>query len=207
MTDAANGLLSFIGLFTGTFGYVGIALVTVAVAPELIMPFAGFLVARGDLTFLGVLLAGGVGAILGQGGIYWAARAVGEVRVRGFFRRYGRLLLLRERDLDAALGLFDRFEWSMLLFGRALPTVRSLISIPAGLKGTPVARFLLLSALGTSLWNALLLFAGTLVGRNWAQLIAVLEGYQHLILVLLALLVVALSFRRVRAQLAHSQSR
>jgi membrane protein DedA with SNARE-associated domain len=207
VTDAANGLLAFIGLFTGPFGYLGIALVTVAVAPELVMPLAGFLVARGDLDFALVLLAGAVGGMLGQGGIYWAARAVGEARVRGFFRRYGRLLLLRERDLDAALGLFERFERSMLLFGRAVPTVRSLISIPAGIKALPFGRFLLLSALGTGLWNALLLFAGTLVGRNWGQLVAFLESYQTLILIVLGASVLAFSLRRVRAQLAHSQSR
>lgn len=193
--------------FTGVFGYGGIALVMIIAAPELVMPFIGFLVARGDLSFAGVMLAGTLGATLGQGGIYWGARAVGEGRVRGFLRRRGRWLLVSENDLERTLRLFDRYENATLLFSRAVPTVRSLISIPAGIRQLPLGRFLLFTALGTALWNALLLSAGMLVGNNWAQVVEVLETYELVVLVLLGLTVAALSVRRVRARLVHSQSR
>ncbi len=193
--------------FTGVFGYGGIALVMVIAAPELVMPFAGFLVARGDLNFTGVMVAGVVGATVGQGGIYWAARAVGEARVRGFFWRRGSWLLVSERDLERTLNLFDRYENAVVLFGRAVPTVRSLISIPAGIRAMPLGRFLLFSALGTALWNALLLYAGMMVGRNWGALVELLGTYETIVLVLIGLAVAAFLFRRVRVQLARWQSR
>ena len=205
VNNVVNELLTLLTTFTGVFGYGGIALVMVVAAPELVMPFAGFLVARGDLSFVGVMLAGVAGAMLGQGGIYWAARALGEARIRRFIGRH-RWLLVSERDLERTLRLFDRYETPVVLLGRAVPTVRSLISIPAGIKPMPLARFLLLTATGTALWNAALLYAGMLVGRNWSLVVGVLETYQTIILGLLALGFVALSFRRFRS-LGHWQSR
>ena len=206
VNSVVTELLTLLTTFTGVFGYGGVALVMIVAAPELVMPFAGFLVARGDLGFAGVMLAGVVGAMLGQVGIYWAARALGERRIRRFIGRH-RWLLVSERDLGRTLRLFDRYETWLVLLGRAVPTVRSLISVPAGLKPMPLARFLFLSATGTALWNAALLYAGMLVGRNWALVVGILETYQTVILVLLALGLVALTLRRVKSQLGHWQSR
>ena len=206
VNNVVSELLTFLTTFTGVFGYGGIALVMIVAAPELVMPFAGFLVVRGDLSFAGVMLAGVAGAMLGQGGIYWAARTLGEARIRRFIGRR-RWLLVSERDFERTLRLFDRYETWVVLLGRAVPTVRSLISVPAGIKPMPLARFLLLTATGTALWNALLLYAGMLVGRNWSLVVGVLETYQTIILMLLALGFAALSLRRVRSRLGHWQSR
>lgn len=206
MNSVANELLALVTTFTGVFGYGGIALVMIVAAPELVMPFAGFLVARGDFSFVGIMLAGVFGAMLGQVGIYWAARALGEARIREFLGRH-RWLLVSERDLERTLQIFNRYETLVVLLGRAVPTVRSLISVPAGIKPMPLRRFLLLTATGTALWNALLLYAGMLVGRNWALVVRILETYQTAIIVLLALGFAALSLRRFRSRLGHWQSR
>ena len=206
MNSVANELLALVTTFTGVFGYGGIALVMVVAAPELVMPFAGFLVARGDFSFVGIMLAGAFGAMLGQVGIYWAARALGEARIRKFLGRH-RWLLVSERDLERTLQIFDRYETLVVLLGRAVPTVRSLISVPAGIKPMPLTRFLLLTAAGTALWNALLLYAGMLVGRNWALVVGILETYQTIIVVLLALGFAVLSLRRFKSRLGHWQSR
>ena len=192
---------------TGSFGYLGVALVMIVAAPELVMPFAGLLVARGELSFAGVLAAGVLGAMAGQGLIYGLSRRVGEGRVKRFFGRYGRLLLVSEGDVERTLTLFDRHENLLVLFGRAVPTVRSLISVPAGVKRMPLARFLTLTALGTALWNAVLLYLGTTAGRNWEQLADVLAGYETVIVVLLGLAAALLLVRRVRAQVVRSQNR
>ena len=172
-------------------------------APELVMPLAGFLVAQGELSFTGVLLAGTFGAVAGQLGIYGAARAVGERRIRGFLRRYGRFLLVSERDLGRTLRLFDRFENTALVFSRVIPTVRSLISVPAGVKPMPILRFSFFTALGTALWNAALLYAGTLLGKNWRVLAELLGTYEIVVLVALGLGVAALFTLRLRSKLAH----
>ena len=207
MEGVVTELLTLLGNFTGVFGYAGIALVMVVFAPELVMPFAGFLVARGELGFAGVLVAGIVGAMLGQGLIYGLARRVGERRVREFIRRYGRYVFTSERDLDRTLNLFNRFDNALVFFGRAVPTVRSLISVPAGVRRMPLGRFFVLTALGTALWNALLLYAGMAAGRNWGQLVGLLETYETVILVLLGLAVAALLALRVREQVVRLRSR
>ena len=207
MEGVVTELLTLLGNFTGVFGYAGIALVMVVFAPELVMPFAGFLVARGELGFAGVLVAGIVGAMLGQGLIYGLARRVGERRVREFIRRYGRYVFTSERDLDRTLNLFNRFDNALVFFGRAVPTVRSLISVPAGVRRMPLGRFFVLTALGTTIWNAVLLYAGTAAGRNWRQLVGLLETYETVILVLLGLAVAALLALRVREQVVRLRSR
>lgn len=207
MEGVVTEFLTLLGNFTGVFGYAGIALVMVVFAPELVMPFAGFLVARGELGFAGVLVAGVVGAMLGQGLIYGLARRVGERRVRDFIRRYGRFVFTSEQDLDRTLNLFNRFDNALVFFGRAVPTVRSLISVPAGVRRMPLGRFFVLTALGTALWNALLLYAGMAAGRNWGQLVGLLETYETVILVLLGLAVAALLALRVREQVVRLRSR
>ena len=199
MTD----LLTFLTTLTDALGYGGVALVMTFAAPELVMPFCGFLIVRGELGFTGVMVAGMVGALTGQLVIYGVARWVGEGRVRSFLRRYGRFVFLSERDLGRTLRLFDRFENTALLLSRVIPTVRSLISIPAGIKPMPVLRFLLLIALGTALWNAPLLYAGTLLGKNWRVLVELLGTYEVVVLVLLGVAVLAFLGLRVRSRLAH----
>ncbi len=207
MEGVVTELLTLLGNFTGVFGYAGVALVMVVAAPQLVMPFAGVLVARGELSFAGVLVAGVVGAMLGQGAIYGLARRVGERRVRDSIRRYGRYVFTSEGDLDRTLNLFNRFDNALVFFGRAVPTVRSLISVPAGVRQMPLGRFFVLTALGTALWNALLLYAGMAAGRNWGQLVGLLETYETVILVLLGLAVAALLALRVREQVVRLRSR
>ncbi len=198
-----TNLLTFITALTGAFGYGGIALVMTIAAPELVMPLAGFLVAQGELSFVGALLAGTFGGVVGQIAIYGAARWVGERRVRGFLRRYGRFALVSEHDLGRTLGLFDRFENTALLLSRMIPTVRSLISVPAGIKPMPLARFSFFITLGTALWNVIWLYAGTLLGKNWHVLAELFGTYEVVVLVLLGLAVAAFLALRVRSRLVH----
>lgn len=205
--NPAPELLTLATNLIGTFGYVGLGAAHIVAAPELILPLAGFMVAQGDLSFAWVLVASLIGALLGQLTIYLVARAFGERRVRDFLRRYGRGLLTSESDLDRVLRLFSRYQPFVLSLGRAVPTVRSLISVPAGLQRVPLWRFVLLTVLGTALWNSLLLLAGMLVGRNWRQLAALLETYGTVVLVLLGLGVGALLIRRFRAQVVRWRKR
>lgn len=204
---STHDLLAFAGTLTGSFGYLGIAVVLIVAAPELVLPLAGFWVAQGELAFAPVLLASVAGAMVGQVVIYAAARSLGERRVRGFLERYGRWLFTSEADLDRGLRLFSRHRTLVVTLGRAVPTVRSLISVPAGLEPMPPGQFLLLTMLGTALWNALLLLAGTLLGQNWQSLAALLETYGTVILGLLGLGVCALLARRLRARAVRSRSR
>ena len=112
------------------------------------MPLAGFASSEGRLSLWGVCLAGTVGSVVGQVPLYLLGRAWGEARFRGFIQRHGRWLLLDVDDVDRAGRWFDRHGMGAVLLCRLVPGVRSLISIPAGIRRMPLVPFLAFSALG-----------------------------------------------------------
>lgn len=145
---------------------------------ELVVPFAGSLVAEGRLNALGVLAASTGGALLGCACLYGLGRKLGEARLRVLVRRHGHFVALSEGELDRALMMFRRHARGAVLWARLVPGLRSVISLPAGLARMGLITFLLWSALGTLVWNAALLSAGVLLGHNWPALLAVVDRYE-----------------------------
>ncbi|MEN9933603.1 MAG: hypothetical protein RLZZ387_182 [Chloroflexota bacterium] len=177
-------------------GYIGIALVMLLenlvppIPSELVMPFAGFLVAEGRLSFVGVVAAGTVGAVLGALVLYAVGMWAGEPLVRQFLRRYGRWISVSEQELDKALAAFGKRGDAIVFFGRLIPLIRSLISLPAGMHRMPLGRFLLFTTLGSAIWNASLAYAGFTLGQNWQAVLGFISQYKQLTLVVLAILAV-----------------
>jgi membrane protein DedA with SNARE-associated domain len=185
------------------FGALGVALLMALenlfppIPSELILPFAGFLVGRGELGFLPVLVASTAGSLFGALVLY----ALGRWGGRKLILRYGRFLRVKEADLDRAEGWFDRYDEWVVLFGRMVPGVRSVVSIPAGMLGTPFVRFVLLTTVGSAAWNALLLGAGWYLGDNWREIAGIVGSASNVVLVLVAVALVGGAvwwWRRVR---------
>ena len=99
---------------------------------------------------------------------------------------------MRESDLDRADAWFDRYGEAVVLLGRMVPGVRSLVSIPAGLAEMPVKRFVVLTVLGSGAWNTLLIGAGWQLGENWSRLSGVVGSVSNAVLAILAVAVVVL---------------
>jgi membrane protein DedA with SNARE-associated domain len=177
-------------------GYPGIAFVmfTENVFPpipsELVMPFAGFLVGRGELNFVATVVAGVLGSVLGAVVLYYLGVWADERLVRRIVRRYGRILMLSEKDLDRALEFFGRYGEAVIFFGRLIPTIRSLISIPAGMNRMPLPKFLFFTALGSTIWTGVLAYAGVVLGENWENVLAIVKQYERLTLVVLVVVFV-----------------
>ena len=136
---------------------------------ELVIPLAGFLAAQGLLPLLGAFLAATGGAVAGALFWYYAGRLVGRNRLRAFAARRGRWIGFTVSDLDAAERWFARHGDKVVLFGRMVPGIRTFVSIPAGLAGMPLPRFLALTAAGSAAWTALLLGAGYLLDANYER--------------------------------------
>lgn len=155
------------------FGYVGLfALMLLEsifppIPSELIIPFAGFVAARGDLSIIGVLLATTLGAVVGTLPWYIAGRLFGLHRLRYLADRYGRWLTLNAEEIDLATGVFRRYGPWMVLLGRLLPIIRTLISIPAGLAAMPAWKFIGFSVIGMVVWNSILAGAGYLMAEHY----------------------------------------
>jgi len=195
-----------------SLGYTGIGLVLFLEAffppipGEFVLPFAGFLVGRGELLLVGVLLAGTGCSLLGTLVVYWLGRRVGEARVRAFIRSYGWLLLVDQDDLDRVNSLYKRYGGLVLCVGRALPLVRCVVALPAGIERMPLSRFVLYSSLGSFLWTATLCFCGLLLGSRWSAILSLIDRYEYTTLVLLALLVSACIAVRIRRRARRGQT-
>jgi len=172
-------------------GYVGIVLLMALenvfppIPSEFIMPLAGFTTTRGDLSFLGVAIAGTIGSVLGAIPLYCLGRWVGMLKLHVWIERYGKWLLLSPGDLERVDAWFDRYGTMAVLIGRLIPGIRSLISIPAGFAGMHFGLFLIYTAIGTSLWSLLLAYAGRLLGRNYYKVGEYLEPIAYVVLGLL----------------------
>lgn len=166
---------SWIASIVETTGVLGIAFLMLLenvippIPSELIMPLAGYLAAQGKTNLPLVILAGAAGSLLGGYVWYAAGRYVGEEGLKRLADRYGRWLTMTRADVDKADDWFDRHGWKAVLLGRLVPTVRTLISIPAGLSEMPVGRFLLYSSIGTSIWTSLLALLGYALGSQYER--------------------------------------
>ncbi|MCG5517061.1 MULTISPECIES: DedA family protein [unclassified Ectothiorhodospira] len=182
------------------YGYWALGVSLVLLAPEALMPFAGFLAHEGLLNLWLSILAGSLGGTLGSALIYLLARRAGEGRMRDLVRRHGRWVLVRESDLDRVLGVYARRGDWVVAGGRMIPTVRSLVSIPAGLLPMPWGRFLGLTFLGTFAWNSFLGGAGYALGAQWSALKPYLGVYGALMMAIVLLVLGIFVIRRLLEQ-------
>ena len=155
---------------TGYFGIYLLMLLETVFPPipsEVIMPVAGLRASDGPMTLWGVILSGSAGAMTGNLFWYLLARWIGLARFRTFIERHGRWLTMDWLDVEKVERLFGRFGGVVVMVGRLLPTVRSVVSIPAGLVHMTLLRFFLWSAVGTAAWSGLLAAAGFILGQNF----------------------------------------
>jgi membrane protein DedA with SNARE-associated domain len=146
---------------------------------ELVMPPAGYLVAKGHMTGWIAVLAGTLGSLLGALVNYGLAVFVGEP----VLRRYGKFVLVSERSLDRTEAFFRRHGEISTFVGRLLPVIRHLISIPAGMSRMALSRFALFTSLGAGIWCFILTYLGWLIGRHGEQVEAAIGPYVHRTLV------------------------
>lgn len=134
---------------------------------ELIMPLAGYQSMQGEMSIVIVIVAGSFGSLLGVMPWYYAGRTLGKERLKRFSKQHGRWLTLSSADIESAERWFRAKGPLAVLFGRLMPTVRTLISVPAGIAQMPLAKFLVYSAIGTGIWTTVLAMAGYLLGQAY----------------------------------------
>ncbi|GAA4012586.1 DedA family protein [Sphingomonas swuensis] len=127
---------------------------------EVIMPVAGVAAAKGSMSLGGVIASGTAGAMLGNIVWYLAARALGIIRLKPLIDRYGRWVTMNWEEVERAERWFKANGTFFVFLGRMLPTVRSLVSVPAGLLKMRFKTFCIASTIGTAGWTAALAFAG-----------------------------------------------
>lgn len=200
-TDGLTGIVGFAARAIDTLGEWGVgafALAETVVPPipsEVILPLAGYLAKQGSLNLLLVVVTSTLGAYLGALLLYWLGAKLGLERS---IRWLSKLPLVDREDFEQATAWFRRHGRSSIFFGRLLPGIRSLISLPAGAAAMPVGTFSLFTLAGSGLWNGALIGLGYLLGTQY-QLI---EKYSHFlnnaVYAALAVAVVLLIIRRAK---------
>ncbi|MGZ0086479.1 DedA family protein [Caldibacillus thermoamylovorans] len=171
MHEAIQSLFSFlVGL-----GYVGIALaLMVEVIPsEIVLAYAGYLVARGEITFAGAVAAGTFGGAVAQLFLYW----MGVYGGRPFLDRYGKYIGIQKKHLDVAERWFAKFGPGVIFSARFIPVVRHAISIPAGIARMKWLPFLIYTVLAIVPWSILFIWLGEQLGRRWRQIDEIAAPY------------------------------
>ncbi|WP_237206998.1 DedA family protein [Rothia nasimurium] len=154
---------------------------------EVILPLAGFTASQGSINVVAAFIWATVGSLTGAYFLYYLGAAIGAHRLR---KIAAWMWLVKVEDVDNALAWFDKYGKASILIGRVIPGIRSLISIPAGIDRMNPLTFGLYTLLGSSIWNALLIYCGWVLGENWHAVEGVIDQYSKVVYALVALALV-----------------
>ena len=181
------------------FGYAGIALLIAIenlfppIPSEVILTFGGFMTLYTDFSVWGVIAAATIGSLIGAVILYGVGRLLSEEHIGGLLDgRVGRILRFRKADFHRACEWFNRKGKITVLFCRCVPVVRSLISIPAGMAKMKFGLFMFYTAIGSLVWNTILVYLGAAAGDSWGNIVAGTDRYAYITIT--ALVIAAIIF-------------
>ena len=200
-----TGLSGWVADVMTALGAPGVGLMTLLetvfppIPSEVVLPLGGFLAQQGRMGLTAVLVCATLGSVLGALLLFGVARRIGQQRAVALLAR---MPLVDAEDADAATAWFLRHGRSAVFFGRLVPGVRSLISLPAGAARMPVGTFLLYTTAGSLLWNALLVGAGYALGTQWENVRGYADLLDRAVIAALVAFVAWLAVRRLRKRSA-----
>ncbi len=167
---------------------------------ELIMPLGGFYISQGQLSFLPVILAGLIGTILGAFPWYGLGRLVNEEKIEIWLNKYGKWLGVTSKELYKSHNWFSRYGTALVFWGRLIPGIRTLISVPAGIEAMPLTPFLVWTTAGSLLWIIFLTIAGIILGESYSVVELWIEPFSKAVKLILAFsLCIAFSWLCIRS--------
>ena len=163
--------------YSGVVLLMAIESACIPLPSEIIMPFAGFLVFKGEMTLWGVALAGAFGCVVGSIPAYY----LGMYGGRPLVEKYGKWVLISAKDLNWADQAFAKHGEIIIFIGRLLPAVRTFIAFPAGVARMNMTKFISYTFVGSLIWCYLLALAGFKAGENWESLKVYFHEFHYVI--------------------------
>lgn len=209
LDPVVDWVLSLMSVLGGPGAGLAVALENLfpPIPSEVILPMAGFAASQGQLGLGAAIAWTTLGSVVGALALYGIGAAIGRERID---HTATRLRFIKPGDVDRTFGWFERHGSAAVFFGRLIPVVRSLISIPAGVNRMSLGRFTTLTTLGSGVWNSVLVGAGYLLGARWAEVESWIASYQQLVIGAAAVAVAAwvvLAIHKKRRTPAASQRR
>ncbi len=200
LSQILSAVTIFIIHTISTLGYAGVFLlmaiqtVAIPVPSEVILPFAGFLVASGRFNLILIALVGAVGSCVGSAVAYW----IGYKGGRPLVEKYGQVILVSQHDLVLTEKFFGKFgTWAGFL-GMLLPVVRSFVSFPAGVAKVPLKKYLAFVFAGSFIWSLILAYLGMKLGEHWSDLHSRFQKFDVAIVVIIVILIVWWVWRHIK---------
>ncbi|SCG58204.1 DedA family protein [Micromonospora inositola] len=201
-----SGLTGWVATVIDSLGALGVAFLVALesiippIPSEIVLAMAGYLSAEGRFNVVLIVLAATAGSLLGALVLYWLGAALGEERLK---RWLDHIPLVDREDLERADRWFERHgKWAVLI-GRVVPVVRSLVSVPAGANRMPLGQFVLLTTLGSGVWNALLVGLGFALGSRWQQVDRYSSWFNYAIFAVFGVMIVSWSTKKLRKRRAR----
>ena len=152
------------------------------------MPLGGYFVFRGKLNFFFLVFWGLFGTILGSLPWYYLGKLVNQEKLSKFLNKRGKYIGITSEDLDKSKRWFDKYGVSLVFWGRLVPGIRTLISVPAGIELMPLRKFLIWTSLGSLIWVAILTYAGFILGHKWEIIESYLDQIKYVVKPILILI-------------------
>ncbi|MEH0844278.1 DedA family protein [Micromonospora sp. CPCC 205711] len=201
-----SGLTGWVASIIDSLGAVGVAFLVAleSVIPpipsEIVLALAGYLSSQGRFNVALIVLAATIGSLVGALLLYWLGAALGEERLK---RWLDHVPLVDRSDLEKADRWFERHGRWAVLIGRVVPVVRSLVSVPAGANRMPLGEFLLLTTLGSGVWNTLIVGAGYALGSRWQQVEQYSSWFNYAIFAIFGIMIATWVVKKVRRRRAR----
>lgn len=196
-----SGLTGWVAGVIDSLGAVGVALLVALesiippIPSEIVLAMAGYLAAEGRFNVALIVLAATAGSLLGALVLYWLGAALGEERLK---RWLDHIPLVDREDLEKADRWFERHGRWAVLIGRVVPVVRSLVSVPAGANRLPLGEFVLLTTIGSGVWNGLLVGLGFALGSRWQEVGRYSDWFNYAIFAIFAVMIASWAVKKVR---------
>ncbi|MEV4493801.1 DedA family protein [Micromonospora coxensis] len=203
-----SGLTGWVAGVIDSLGALGVAFLVALesiippIPSEIVLALAGYLASTGRFNLVLIVLAATVGSLVGALVLYWVGAALGEDRLKHWLDR---LPLVDLDDLEKADRWFERYGRWAVLIGRVVPVVRSLVSVPAGANRMPMGEFVLLTTLGSGVWNSLIVGLGYALGSRWEDVDRYSSWFNYAIFVVFAFMIVSWAVKKVRRRRARRE--
>lgn len=188
-----------------SFGYLGLCFLIALenlfppIPSEAILPFAGFMTTYTRMTVVGAIIFATLGSCIGALILYWIGSILMPQNLNRLFedkkvKRFG----FKQKDVEKTIKWFEKCGKKAVLFGRCVPIIRSLISIPAGMTKMKFSIFFLYTMIGSAIWNTVLIYLGAILGASWGKVMVYVGKYSEIIQIILITAVVVYLWKYIK---------